>query len=206
MRANASAAAYYGDDLTLLGLVTHGSVAVIVPKAESAAALARVAAAVAPACALLPLIESVTGLDAIDALAAYPQVLRLAFGHLDFQADTSLACGPVETELVPVRLVLASRRAGFGGKLCIHPAQVAVVNAAFAPSTAELDWARRVAAAFAAAACSALMAAWWTHRCCGSRGKRWRLCAEVVCPNVSRNPLLQNGGVDEREDFLNLLC
>jgi citrate lyase beta subunit len=137
----------------------------------------------------------------------FPQVLRLAFGHLDFQTDTSLVCGPVETELVPVRLVLASRRAGCGGKLCIHPAQVAVVNAAFASSRAELDWARRVAAAFAAAACSALMAAWWTHRCRGSRGKRWRrLCAEVVCPNVSRYPLLQNGGVDERDDFLNLLC
>jgi citrate lyase subunit beta/citryl-CoA lyase len=37
-----------------------------------------------------------------------------------------------------------SRRGGFGAKLCIHPAQVAVVNTALGPTTAELDWARRV--------------------------------------------------------------
>ncbi len=37
-----------------------------------------------------------------------------------------------------------SRAFGFGAKLCIHPAQVARVNAAFAPSESELNWARRV--------------------------------------------------------------
>ena len=37
-----------------------------------------------------------------------------------------------------------SRRGGFGAKLCIHPTQVAPVNAALAPTEAELDWARRV--------------------------------------------------------------
>jgi citrate lyase subunit beta / citryl-CoA lyase len=37
-----------------------------------------------------------------------------------------------------------SRRSGFGARLCIHPAQVAVVNAAIAPTAAELDWAHRV--------------------------------------------------------------
>ena len=46
---------------------------------------------------------------------------------------------------------LATTRGGFGGKLCIHPAQVAVVNAAFAPSAVELAWAQRVLAAFDAA-------------------------------------------------------
>ncbi len=38
----------------------------------------------------------------------------------------------------------AARRLGFGAKLCIHPKQVATVQAAFTPSAAELDWARRV--------------------------------------------------------------
>ena len=37
-----------------------------------------------------------------------------------------------------------ARRLGFGGKLCIHPKQVAVVNAAFSPSDAEVVWARKV--------------------------------------------------------------
>src|SRR4051794_2996311 len=36
---------------------------------------------------------------------------------------------------------------GFTGKACIHPAQLATVHAVFAPSEAELDWARRVVAA-----------------------------------------------------------
>lgn len=37
-----------------------------------------------------------------------------------------------------------SRRGGFGAKLCVHPAQVAVVNSALGPTAAELEWARRV--------------------------------------------------------------
>jgi citrate lyase subunit beta/citryl-CoA lyase len=41
------------------------------------------------------------------------------------------------------------RRDGFSGMLAIHPAQVQVINAAFAPSDAQRDWARRVVEAFA---------------------------------------------------------
>ena len=41
------------------------------------------------------------------------------------------------------------RRAGFTGKLAIHPRQVAVINEAFTPSEAEVGWAKRVVAAFA---------------------------------------------------------
>ena len=37
-----------------------------------------------------------------------------------------------------------SRRSGFGAKLCIHPAQVEIVNLAMGPTAAELEWARRV--------------------------------------------------------------
>ena len=40
-----------------------------------------------------------------------------------------------------------SRRFGFGAKLCIHPAQVAPIHAAMAPSASEIDWATRVLAA-----------------------------------------------------------
>ena len=115
VRINAVGSAWHGDDLAALrSLVAQGVSAVMVAKAESAATLAEVAAAAGPACALLPLVESVAGLDAIDKLAACPQVLRLVFGHLDFQADAGMACGVDESELVPVRLAfaLASRRAG----------------------------------------------------------------------------------------------
>jgi len=183
VRLNAPGTPFHDDDLiTLRQLASDCLAGVMVPKAETVDSLRRVAEAIGAGCALLPLIESVAGLDAADALASAPQVHRLAFGNLDFQADLGLACASDEAELVPVRLavVLASRRAllappvdgvtpgtqdmeqlqrdaararrgGFGGKLCIHPAQVAGVNAAFSPSAAQLEWARRVLAAFEAA-------------------------------------------------------
>jgi len=183
VRINAAGTPWHAGDLAALrGLASQGLGAVMVSKAESAAVLAEVAAHAGSSCALVPLVESIAGLDAVDALAACPRVVRLAFGHLDFQADAGLACDAGELDLIPVRLalVLASRRAGlaapvdgispgmqdppqlsldaarsrrggFGGKLCIHPAQVAVVNAAFSPSAAEFDWAQRVQAAFEAA-------------------------------------------------------
>ena len=40
---------------------------------------------------------------------------------------------------------------GFQGKMCIYPAQVAVVNEVFSPTHAELEYARRAVAAFQAA-------------------------------------------------------
>ena len=43
------------------------------------------------------------------------------------------------------------RDMGFDGKTLIHPAQVAIANAAFAPTEAEIDLAERQIAAFAEA-------------------------------------------------------
>ena len=183
LRINAAGTPWHAGDVAALpALAAQGLITVVVPKAESAAALAPVAAALGEGGALLPLIESAAGLDAVRQIAHAPQVARLLFGHLDFQADVGMTCGPGEEELVPVRLhiVLASRlaglappvdgvttetqdlalvqahaaralRGGFGGKLCIHPAQVAAVHAAFAPSPAQADWARRVVEGFEAA-------------------------------------------------------
>ena len=155
--------------------------AVILPKAESAQALAQVHDRL-DGMALLPIIESAAGLAALPAQAAAPGVLRLVVGPIDFMADTGLQCNEAESELVPLRFAVAmatrlnrlapaidgvtvqiddderlrrdTRRAvrfGFGGKLCIHPRQVGVVHQAFAPSDQELNWARRVIAADAAA-------------------------------------------------------
>lgn len=49
------------------------------------------------------------------------------------------------------RSLAEARRDGFSGKLAIHPDQVAPINAAFTPTEAERQHARRVVAAFAAA-------------------------------------------------------
>jgi citrate lyase subunit beta / citryl-CoA lyase len=43
----------------------------------------------------------------------------------------------------------AARRAGFSGKMAIHPAQIPVINQSFTASEDELAWARRVVALFA---------------------------------------------------------
>lgn len=113
VRINAAGTAWHAPDLRALAqLVAQGVAGAVVPKAESADTLHGVAAAAGSACALVPLIESVAGLDAADALARAPQVARLAFGHLDFQVDAGMQCAPDEAELLPVRmaLVLASRR------------------------------------------------------------------------------------------------
>ena len=53
--------------------------------------------------------------------------------HLDVHDDEGLA---EECRL--------ARSLGFRGKACIHPAQAAIVNRVFAPSEAEIEWARKV--------------------------------------------------------------
>ncbi|WP_409960820.1 HpcH/HpaI aldolase/citrate lyase family protein [Acidovorax sp.] len=176
VRTNAAGTPWHADDVAAVAAcVAQGLAGAMVAKAESAAVLQAMARALGPQGLLLPLVESNAGLDALDARARAPQVVRLAFGHLDFQVDLGMACGADEAELLPVRLALVrasrraglaapgdgvttatddserlardtarSRRMGFGSKLCIHPAQVLPVQAAFAPSPEELAWARRV--------------------------------------------------------------
>jgi citrate lyase subunit beta/citryl-CoA lyase len=50
------------------------------------------------------------------------------------------------------RAVAEARRDGFTAKLAIHPDQVAAINAAFSPTAAEIERAKRIVAAFEAAA------------------------------------------------------
>jgi citrate lyase subunit beta/citryl-CoA lyase len=169
VRINAAGTPWFDDDLAL---AAHPGVTVMVPKAESAAALADVQRA-APQARLLPLIESAAGLSAVDEIARAPHVQRLVFGSIDFQLDLGIEGDVEELLYFRSRIVLASRladleppvdgvctalddadalraesvrarRLGFGAKLCIHPRQVAVVEAAFAPSAEEVAWATRV--------------------------------------------------------------
>ncbi|MDH6594921.1 citrate lyase subunit beta/citryl-CoA lyase [Variovorax sp. TBS-050B] len=116
VRINAAGTPWHADDCTQVAALAAGGLiaGVVLPKAEGAGDLARIAGAIGPRGVLVPLVESAAGLAALDELAAAPQVLRLAFGNLDFQADLGMACDADEAELAPVRLalVLASRRAG----------------------------------------------------------------------------------------------
>jgi citrate lyase subunit beta / citryl-CoA lyase len=114
VRINPADTAWHADDRALLAVWSErGLAGAMVPKAASADDLKALASALGPAACLVPLVESLEGLDAVDALARAPQVVRLAFGHLDFQLDLGMRCTPDEPELGPVRLALvsASRRA-----------------------------------------------------------------------------------------------
>ncbi|MGI4776593.1 MAG: HpcH/HpaI aldolase/citrate lyase family protein [Janthinobacterium lividum] len=175
VRVNAQGTPWHADDLALVrALAAEGLTGVVLAKAERAEALCALGEA-CPGVGLLALIESGAGLDALDAIAQAPGVVRLLLGHIDLQVDLGICCGPDEREIAPARwaMVRASRRAGlaapvdgvttqtsdataieaaaakslragFGAKLCIHPAQVAPVHAAFMPSADELALARRV--------------------------------------------------------------
>jgi citrate lyase beta subunit len=46
------------------------------------------------------------------------------------------------------RSCLIARSLGFDGKWCIHPAQIAVVNESFSPTDREVEWAKKVVAAY----------------------------------------------------------
>jgi citrate lyase beta subunit len=43
---------------------------------------------------------------------------------------------------------LLARSLGFDGKWCIHPAQIGVVNEVFSPTEGEIEWAKKVVAAY----------------------------------------------------------
>jgi citrate lyase subunit beta / citryl-CoA lyase len=194
VRINAEGTPWFADDLALAAL--PGVAALMLPKAERPQTVAALVAA--GAAAVLPLVESAAGFGALDAVAAAPGVQRLVFGAIDLQVDLGMRDALEDELLYfRSRLVLASRlagigapvdgvstaiddaaalqadvararRLGFGGKLCIHPRQVAGVHAAFAPSAQELAWAQRVLAAAVRPPAPRWpsTAAWSTSRCC----------------------------------------
>lgn len=90
VRVNATTSADFDDDLRVCA---HPAVrGVVVPKAETADALAAVAAAL-PGRALLPLIETAVGYEAVRDVARAPGVSRLLFGSIDFQVDLGIEAG-----------------------------------------------------------------------------------------------------------------
>ena len=173
VRINASSSPDEGADLDLIARASRPPVAIIVAKAETVGTLARVASLGVPT---VPLIESAQGLLAMRELAGARSVVRLAFGAVDFSLDigsgmhdevlgharfqlvvASRAAGiaaPLDSPTMALRddaaitqSALTARGYGMGGKLCIHPAQVAPVARAFAPTPEEVEWARALVAA-----------------------------------------------------------
>ncbi|CAI8783428.1 citrate lyase subunit beta / citryl-CoA lyase [Pseudomonas serbica] len=169
IRINSPSSDAFDDDLALVRRLPIK--AVMLPKAESAESMRALVDATDAA--IVPLIESASGVWRVLDVAGGLNVERLAFGSIDFQVD--VGCAHTDEALLYARsqIVLASRVAGlqapldgvsvilddgeviaaeatrsrelgFAGKLCIHPRQVKFVNQAFTPSPQELVWAQRV--------------------------------------------------------------
>jgi len=127
VRINGPSTPWFDDDLALC---RHAGVAAVsVPKVDGANQIRAADAALDGATVMLPFIETAAGFHAVESIARTPRVARLLFGTEPVEADARRA-----------------QQLGFGGKLCIHPRQVAVVNACFRPTAEEIAWARRVIA------------------------------------------------------------
>jgi citrate lyase subunit beta/citryl-CoA lyase len=95
-----------------------GPAGVMVPKAERAESLEALYERLGEI-PLVPMIESALGYSNIDAIARANGTLRLAFGHIDFQADLGMVQSADQNELAPARfgIVVASRAAGIAGPI-----------------------------------------------------------------------------------------
>lgn len=171
VRVNGLGTPWHAADMA--ALAGRAFAAVMVPKAEVGEAFAALCAA-APV-PVIALIETARGLADARRIAQTAHVARLAFGSIDFCADLGCAHGRDALLAARGELVLASRLAGlappidgvttaiddreaivddarhardlgFGGKLAIHPRQVAPIRDGFAPDEAEIAWARKVLA------------------------------------------------------------
>lgn len=126
--------------------------------------------------ALAVLVESAEGLEVAPAIFSQPRVAWAMFGGVDYAAEMGVPVAPDTLAFARARLLhaarlaqvdlldvpclafrdegvvreeaVAARRMGFSGKAALHPANVAAVNAAFAPSPEEVEAAQRIVALF----------------------------------------------------------
>jgi citrate lyase subunit beta/citryl-CoA lyase len=169
VRINARGTEWFEDDIMCVRQV--GAICVMIPKAESEDDILSLKKAL-PGVSVVAIIESAKGLVNARRIAA-AGASRLAFGSLDFSVDLGCAHEPEALLSARSEIVLASRLAdlngpldgvtaavdddqavandarrayahGFGGKMCVHPSQIATVMTAFGPSPSEIAWAKSV--------------------------------------------------------------
>jgi citrate lyase subunit beta / citryl-CoA lyase len=110
IRSNSPGSQFYAADLILAQEIDVACL--LIPKSESLDQI-NGAAQILPNTAIIPMIETAIGLNLINDIATAEQVLRLALGNLDLQADLGMVCDSQESELQTARfqIVLASRLA-----------------------------------------------------------------------------------------------
>lgn len=140
-------------------IVSPRVVGIAVPKVETAQVLNDVIAGFGAPVALAPLLETARGVLNVLEIASGTQVSHLMIGEADLGAELAITdpegFWPIRTQIVlasaaagigapvgPVSLALKDadllratsavlRGRGFGGRSCIHPDQVSVVNEVF---------------------------------------------------------------------------
>lgn len=175
VRVNGAGTPWQADDLDCLA-ATGGPVLAMVPKAEGADDVVAVVRRLPRGSAVVPIVESARGLLNVPEICAVPTVVRVAFGNGDLGRDLGVDPSDTHALHYARSVVVVACRAhglpqpldgitlsakdteavgrdarhavamGFGGKMCIHPAQVAAVHEAFAPSADTVAWARKVVA------------------------------------------------------------
>lgn len=171
VRINAPGTPWFAEDLAM---VAGRAQAVVVPKAEDPAALASIARQLPAGTGIIPLLETALGITRAAEVCAAPSVLRPAFGSVDLAAQLGVdhTCRPALVYARSALVVAAAAAGcaapidgvttaigdeaalradlehavtlGFTAKLCVHPAQVPLVHEGFAPSEADIQWARRI--------------------------------------------------------------
>ena len=173
VRVNPPGTAWFEADVEAM---PAGVGTVVVPKLESEDQVAGLRDAIG-ARAVVAGLETVRGvLDA--RLLLEPPVVGCYFGAEDYIADLGGARTEGNHEVSTPRSLVAmaarlsgvtaldmvtldfqdeerflaeaaqARALGYAGKLCIHPAQVPLAHSAFSPTAGEVEWARRLLAAF----------------------------------------------------------
>jgi citrate lyase subunit beta / citryl-CoA lyase len=177
LRVNSVTTPWFDDDVAVAARLAITGV--LLPKADTAQDVERVADRIPTAQRIIPIIETALGSWNVLEVARASRVERLVFGALDFQLDTGMhddgdtfsstrsritiaskiagIGAPIDAVTLAIddedmltRDAARSRRFGFDGKLCIHPKQLAATNAAFRPTADDVDWARGLLAERAA--------------------------------------------------------
>jgi citrate lyase subunit beta/citryl-CoA lyase len=120
----------------------------------------------------IAIIESSLGLRNAYEIASHPSITKLAFGGMDFAAETG-SQSPIVHDYARVQILTASLAAGisrpwdspsghiedlsqvgvesehakalgFGGRMAIHPAQIDSIHKAFEVTQAEIEWAEAI--------------------------------------------------------------
>jgi citrate lyase beta subunit len=173
VRVNGADTAWFADDLALvrelplaavvLPKATPDAVAALGPEGPPVIAIVETAAGVrsayetASSARVAALLLGAVDLGAELGLEPRPDGLEILYARSQVVVDSAAAGIRPPFDIVHLDVhdehgleeeCRLARSLGFRGKACIHPAQLEVVHRVFAPTEAELEWARSVVDAY----------------------------------------------------------